>query len=63
MIASVCVCFYAYRFLVKMSASDSTLKLRVIIGPTSTRKVVLPSRPETVSDILLHSKNKPQCEL
>ncbi|XP_077089958.1 uncharacterized protein LOC143741580 [Siphateles boraxobius] len=39
-----------------MSASDSTLKLRVIIDPTSTRKVVLPSRPETVTDLLLHLK-------
>lgn len=39
-----------------MSASDSTLKLRVIIDPTSTRKVVLPSRPETLSDLLLNLK-------
>lgn len=39
-----------------MSASDITLKLRVIIDPTSTRKVVLPSRPETLSDLLLHLK-------
>lgn len=39
-----------------MSASVSTLKLRVIIDPTSTRKIVLPSRPETVSDLLLQLK-------
>lgn len=39
-----------------MSASDSTLKLRVIIDPTSTRKIVLPSRPETVRDLLLQLK-------
>lgn len=36
-----------------MSASDNTLKLRVIIDPTSTRKIVLQSRPKTVSDLLL----------
>lgn len=44
--------FYAYRFQVEMS----TLKLRVIIDPTSTHKVVLPSRPETLSDLFLHLK-------